>query len=182
MVLVAALRPQEIPAGLTPARAVVTTDFQSHLIDHNMNAGVLENLLVRRRECLQSLAVLGARQLELIEAEEISELLNLLVAKQNVVGQLQEVESQLQPFRGTPLPANTWASPADRARCAALITECDRMYADIMTRERSSEEQLRARRDAVAARLGQTCVAGQARNAYSQDDRIPRQLDLTVEH
>ena len=58
----------------------------------------LAALISQRRERLTQLRDVGRRQSELIAAGEISALLRLLSAKQQLIVALQEMERQLEPF------------------------------------------------------------------------------------
>src|SRR5690606_2690930 len=106
------------------------------------------------------------RQLSLIHREDMSELLSLLSAKQQLLSRLQVIERQLDPYRGQSPDERQWRSTAVRSRCAQLLDRCEALLAEIVGQEKQSEQQLRIYRDDIGSRLAGAHSAGQARSAY----------------
>lgn len=144
---------------------------------------ILVDLVDRKRQILAQLCQQGLRQMELIQRNELGELLNVLAVKQQLIVALQTTERELDPFRDQHPDERRWRTPAERARCARLLGDCETLLAESLRQERVSEAQLLQRRDEAALRLDQAHTAGQARHAYLQpaDDK-PRQLDLASEN
>ena len=126
----------------------------------------LADLIRRKLDCLASLHELGRSQLSLVEAGELTDLLLVLSAKQQLLERLQAIERKLDPFRDQEPESRRWRSDADRRRCAASIDRCERLLAEIVDQERTSEAQLSLRRDQAAARLQGAHLASRARGAY----------------
>lgn len=141
----------------------------------------LAELAGRRHECLSQLHALSRRQLELIDQEDMTQLLGVLAAKQRVLGELQEVERELDPFRGQSPEERRWRTPEARRQCAELIARSEALFAEILRREKEGEEQMRRRRDETAVRLQGARSATQARTAYAGDSARARRLDLSSE-
>ncbi len=127
---------------------------------------LLSDLIRRKRSCLVQLRDMGAKQLELVRAGNITDLLELLAAKQHVLIQLQQVERQLDRFRGEDPQQRRWRTPDARQKCAADLAECESLLAGILAQEKQSERELAQRRDEVAAQLSGVHTASQARSAY----------------
>lgn len=127
----------------------------------------LGDLIRRKRSCLAQLLQLGMTQLELVRAGRINELLELLAAKQHVLTQVQQLERQLDRFRGEDPQKRRWRTPEARQACAADLADCERLLAQIMAQEKQSEQELVLRRDEAAARLAGVHSAGEARSAYT---------------
>lgn len=139
----------------------------------------LAEMVERKHACLQRMREMGARQLDLIRAGEMTALLDVLAAKQRLLTQLQQVERTLDPFRHDDPDARLWRTPDDRQRCAARLAECESMLAEIVQDEKLSARELTQRRDATARQLQGTHVASQARDAYAgATPRGTGQLDL----
>lgn len=117
--------------------------------------------------CLQRLREIGDAQDRLIEQGEMNHLLQLLATKQQALTALQSVERQLDPYRDQAPEKRVWQSPADREQCAKILEACDALLAQIIRRERDSEQRLSHRRDRVAAQLQGAHDAGRTRAAYS---------------
>jgi hypothetical protein len=144
-----------------------------------LETDLLSDLIRRKRSCLVQLRDMGGKQLELIQGGNVSDLLELLAAKQHVLIQLQQVERQLDPFRGENPQTRRWSTPQKRQECAGDQADCERLLAHIVTQEKQSEQELTRRRDEVAARLSGVHTASQARGAYLAQPRVgTRQLDL----
>jgi hypothetical protein len=141
----------------------------------------LAELAGRRHECLSQLHALSRRQLELIDQEDMTQLLGVLAAKQRVLGELQEVERGLDPFRGQSPEERRWRTPETRRQCAELIARSETLFAEILRREKEGEEQMRRRRDETAVRLQGARAATQARSAYAGESARARRLDLSSE-
>ena len=60
----------------------------------------------------------------MIAAGEMSELLRMVAAKQQLIVALQAIEKQLAPFQSQTPEARAWSSAALRERCAADAEAC----------------------------------------------------------
>ena len=126
----------------------------------------LAGLVALKRQCLVQIRDLGVRQLQLIDAADMTQLLKILAAKQHLIGQVQQIEQQLEPYRAEDPDRRQWATPSVRERCAAEVRECQQLLDEIVAQERQGESLLAVRRDEVAARLKGAHTARQARDAY----------------
>ncbi len=150
---------------------------------HNMTAldtDLLSDLIRRKHNCLLHLRDLGERQLELVREGGMSELLDVLAAKQQMLVELQRIERGLDPFRDQDPDARLWRSPDDRRRCAEQLARCEALLAEIVIQEKRSETDLIHRRDEAARRLQGVHTAAQARDAYmARPQQAAAGLDLT---
>jgi len=143
---------------------------------------LLGDLIRRKRSCLAQLRHMGTKQLELVRAGNINDLLELLATKQHVLIQVQQFERQLDRFRGEDPQKRRWRTPEARQACAADLAECERLLARIMAQEKQSEQELVQRRDEAAARLAGVHSAGEARSAYTaQPQPAAGRLNLVSE-
>ena len=135
----------------------------------------LADLIAKRHHCLRQLDELGERQASLIESSDMTTLLKLISAKDQVIAALQAIESQLAPFHDQDPEARDWPSPERRAECAAQAAACQQLLQRIMARERSNEDLLTRKRDLVAQQLQSAQSAGAARGAYQAQANIKPQ-------
>ena len=143
---------------------------------------LLARLIRRKLDCLMQLRDLSEKQLELVQSDRITDLLDLLSAKQRHLFELQRIQRTLDPFRGQDPDARQWRTPETRQTCAQQLQQCETLLGQIMTREKHSERELTRRRDEVAARLQGVHLASQARGAYTtQSPPDISQLDLLSE-
>jgi hypothetical protein len=145
-----------------------------------LDTDILADLIGRKHGLLLQLRDLGRRQLELIEANDLTQLLKLLASKQKLLTELQTLERHLDPFRSQDPEARVWRAADDRDRCADVASQCEAVRAEIVQSERMSEMRLTFRRDEAASRLQGVHQASQIRHAYTQrTENDGRQLDLS---
>lgn len=142
---------------------------------------LLAELARRRHECLLQLRTLGGRQLALIEAEDMSQLMGVLAAKQRLLGELNELERGLDPFRRQRPNERSWRSGELRRQCADLIARSEAVFAEIIAGEKQGELRMQQHRDQAAARLQGARAATHARSAYVGDASYSTRLDLSSE-
>lgn len=145
----------------------------------SLETDALRDLICAKRECLLELRDMVRRQLELIDKEEMTALLDLLAAKQRVLTRLQRIEAALHPFRNQDPEQRRWRSREDRRRCAEQLQQCETLLAEIINQEKCGEGLLIRRRDAAASRLRQAHFVSRARETYTcQPPGQTNQLDL----
>ncbi|MBN2477090.1 MAG: hypothetical protein JXB62_20955 [Pirellulales bacterium] len=144
-----------------------------------METDALAELIAKKHACLVQLRDMGRRQLELIDAGDMTALLDVLAVKQRSLWKLQQAERALDPFRDQDPERRHWRTPEDRRRCAEQLRECEALLSEIVSQEKCSEGVLMRRRDEAATRLQGAHLAGQARGAYTAH-RLGKasQLDL----
>ena len=148
----------------------------------NMTTQHLTTLLERKHEFLTQLRDLGSRQLERIDAADMTTLMKVLSAKQRMLVDLQTVERELDPYRGESPEARTWPSPAARQHCAQLTTRCQLLFSEIVAQERDAESRLILQRDDAEHRLRGMHVAAGAHGAYQRENTVSTSsLDLSTE-
>ena len=145
---------------------------------HPMSAGVksteqLARLVSAKLQVLKILVQLSQRQLDRLDTAEMTDVIKLLTAKQTVLGQLQTLEHELEPYRSDDPDQRAWPSPAARAACQAEATEANALIARSLELEQRAEVALRARRDAAGEALSALQTATDARAAYAPLTSIP---------
>jgi flagellar biosynthesis/type III secretory pathway chaperone len=133
----------------------------------------LTGLVRRKHEVLTQLREVGRRQMVLVSSGDISSLLNILAAKQQLIATLQTVEQELRPYYAQDADARTWSSPQERADCGQRVAECNALLEEIVRLEKVGAEKITVRRDEVAQQLQQVHSATQVRGAY-EANRIHR--------
>jgi hypothetical protein len=148
----------------------------------SLDTNTLLQLFARKCELLMQLRQFGQRQYELIDTSDMNRLLMLLSAKQKLLGELQNVERQLDPYRHESPDSRVWASDEQRRQCGQLAEACQRLLAEVMETEKQGESHLIIRRDEAATRLHGVHQAIHARAAYIQPDQLQfTQVDLSSE-
>lgn len=126
----------------------------------------LAQLISKRRKCLEQLRDVGRKQLELIAAGQMGDLLRLLAAKQQLLSAVELMEKELAPFQRENAEQRVWASMELRQRCAADAEACRALLAEVMEIEVACEQNATLQRDDVAGQLKTMTAAGRVRAAY----------------
>ena len=147
-----------------------------------LETDTLSELIRQKRDLLLRLRNMGKRQMEFVAEGEMTQLLDVLAAKQRVLGNLQRVERGLDPFRSQDPETRVWRSAEARAECSELLDECQRLLGETVEQERQSEAALTVRRDEAAVRL-HTVARGRLRTgAYTHYGQTSvGHLDLSSE-
>jgi hypothetical protein len=127
----------------------------------------LAALVSAKCQLVEMAARLARRQLEFIEAGEMTSLLKLLAGKQVVLQRLQELDRQLEPFRAQTPESRVWRSAAERTACQSDAERCNALLAEAMELEKQGEAAMVRRRDAAAAGLAGAHSAADARVGYT---------------
>lgn len=147
-----------------------------------LETDLLAELIQRKHACLTQLRAMGRKQFDTVVDGSMTDLLEILAAKQRVLADLQRVQRALAPFSAQDPSERQWSTPEQRQQCAAQLEQCDGLLREIVEQERQSESVLIRRRDEAAAQLQGVHAASQARGAYAgRSQASSRHLDLTSE-
>lgn len=126
----------------------------------------LFELIRKKHQVLSQLREVGLRQLELVEGGDVSTLLTLLGAKQQLITGLQTLEQELAPFYSEEPDRRIWHSAEHRAECARKADQCNMILKEVVALEKRVAERMSARRNEVAEQLQQAHNANHVRGAY----------------
>jgi hypothetical protein len=148
----------------------------------NLPTDILMQLVRARYTCLTRLRDLGRQQMQLIDQNNVTGLLDLLSLKQKPLSDIQRIEKALDPYRTQDPEKRQWPSAEDRASCARLVQECEAMLREIVVQEKRCEETMVQKRDATAVQLQRLRAVGQAHGAYAAPVHAGiSQIDLSSE-
>jgi hypothetical protein len=136
--------------------------------NRDLTTARLSTLVTQRHKCLVQLRDLGHRQSQLIANTELSALMTLFVAKQQLITALQKIEAGIAPFHLQDPDDREWESPAARAHCAGLAAQCKELLEEVMATEQENERRMTSRRDEVARQLSSMTSGAQVRQAYER--------------
>lgn len=131
----------------------------------------LSELVRKKHQVLVQLRDIGIRQMELVNGGDISALLTLLGAKQQLIAGLQVLEQELTGYYTEDPERRLWASPQQRSECAREAGACNTLLEEIVGLERVGAEKMKLRRNEVAAQLQQAQAGTQVRSAYEANRR-----------
>lgn len=126
----------------------------------------LASLIAQKLQLVELLARLSHAQVDLIGSGDMTKLLPVLGAKQQLLSQMQQLEQALAPFRNEDPDHRQWISPAAREKCRSDAERSEQLLAEIMVLERESEAEMIQRRDETARRLEEMESSSRAHTAY----------------
>ena len=131
-----------------------------------MISDLLGKLIEQKHDLLVRIHAHAARQRALIEAGDMTALLQVLGAKQPLMASLQNLERQLDPFRSQDPATRQWRSVERRETCRQTAARCEQLLRQIMELEQECEAALVVRRDQAATQLQGIHSATQAAQSY----------------
>ena len=147
-----------------------------------MDGTQLTALINERHEILTRLLELGNRQLGVIAAGRMSELMRLLAEKQAPLQRLGQISKELQTTAGEDPAQRAWPSPDAREQCRQAQDECERMHIDLLAIEAQCETALNECRSSAQQELDQFDASRRAANQYAHTQTTPTsgaRLDLS---
>jgi flagellar biosynthesis/type III secretory pathway chaperone len=147
-----------------------------------MSTEQLTQLIDAKHQVLSQLLEISRRQQIIIAEQELSALLSVLSAKQQILQVLQQIDQQLEPFRGEDPQQRVWRNIADRDRCRAQAERCEAILKEMLLLERQAENSLLLQREETAEQLAHFQTQADAERAYvSSANHAPRSLGVTLE-
>ncbi len=132
-----------------------------------MSTEHLAQCIDAKLQVLMQLQALARRQQGAIGENDISSLLSILTGKQQLVNQLQELDSQLAPYQNESPTVRRWSSPAQRERCQAQAARCEAVLREILAAELQAEQAITTQRDATAQQLEAVNQSHRAQRTYA---------------
>lgn len=135
-----------------------------------------------RHACFAELLELSKRQVDLVEADDYTQLLGLLSGKQQIIGRLEAI-GKLQPRLWDDWRAERESlGSAARQACEQTLAKTEALLARLLEHERVSTETLARRRDHTAEQLRTVTTGSRVNQAY-RDSLAPvthRHLDTDL--
>jgi hypothetical protein len=132
-----------------------------------MDGAELSALITERQTILDQLLELGARQVDVIAAGRMSELMRILTDKQIPLQRLGEISERLRETADDDPRARRWNSQQDRDLCRQAQDDCERMHVELLAIEAQCETALHESRNAIQQELQQIDSAHQAASQYA---------------
>jgi hypothetical protein len=147
-----------------------------------MDTDRFAQLIDAKLTVLRQLQAIAQKQLLAIEESELTSLLSVLAAKQQLLDVLKQLDSQLEPYRAQDPESRIWRTPQDRVRCRQQAERCEAILRDVLGLEKQAESAMIRRREDVTNQIQQLDHAANAQRAYVQTPvAASSSLDLTSE-
>ncbi len=125
-------------------------------------------LIHRKEQLLLRLAPVSVRQLEIVRNGDVSLLVQLLGAKQQLMYDFETIERQLEPFKDLLPEQRVWSSEAERRKTGESVDRCAALLEEILRNDNMSIEELATRKDEVEEQLRKTRQGAQIHNGYAK--------------
>jgi hypothetical protein len=134
----------------------------------------------REQACYTSLLELSRQQRLLIEDGQMDALLSVLGHKQQILGQVSEIEMRLRPYKENWDIVRTELSGDDRGIVDAALSTVEELLGELIEIEKESEQLLVSQMTTVRQELQEVTTAKGVHSAYAQYSPAEprRMLDL----
>jgi hypothetical protein len=133
-----------------------------------MDTNTLSDLISQRHAALVQLLELSQGQVDAIESNRMTDLMNILSAKQKPIQRLFELTSKLRPALHDDPDARHWPDQSQRIRCKEQQQQCEAMHAKLLEIEAECEAVLQTNRTEMTSRLERLSSGTDATSGYSQ--------------
>lgn len=130
----------------------------------------LFELIESKLHLLTEMQAMSLTQTDLVSQHDMTALMTLLSRKQELMGALGNVQSQIAQFQGQDPEQRKWSSPERRKTCQEMVARCDQVLQELIVMEDRSLGNMNLQRDTVAAQLQQNIDASTIQNAYQSSD------------
>ena len=140
----------------------------------------LTELLIQQRDVYQKLSEFAASQAAAVQDDQAEALLRILSQRQQLIGELTEINNRLEPYRSRWDELREQLSAAERLRVSDLVEEVQSLLDQILLRDEQDSDELRrrsdqARNDAASTTTGRAVNAAYAAGQYAASR--PRYID-----
>ncbi len=126
----------------------------------------LLSLFQQRQKLIAGLLELSREQETVAQGDDYSQLLNLLGQKQTIISQLDETSKQMPRLRENWHAVRDQADAGLRARCEAVLEECETSLATLLEIEKACSTVLNEKQNQTKQQLRELSSAGDVHDAY----------------
>ena len=141
-----------------------TRDMQTVIHPPKMRS--FAELIRSEEEILQRLLLVSQRQLEIVEAGNITVLIQYLGMRQQLWGEFELLEQQLGPHKGIAPESRSWKSAAERQLTESALNRCKDLLEKILENDQICLTKTAAQKDEVEKQLHRVQRGGNVALAY----------------
>jgi len=135
-------------------------------------------LIETKLHLLTEMQSMTLTQTDLVAQHDMSSLMAILSRKQELMGALSQVQSDLARFAHQDPETRIWSAPARRKTCQDMVVRCDQLLKELIVMEDRSLGNMNLQRDSVVAQLQQNFDASTIQHAYHSSDTNEEDLSL----
>ena len=153
---------------------------QTSLRSTEPSTDLLFSLIESKLHLLTEMQAMSLAQTDLVSQNDMTSLMTLLSRKQDLMGALGKVQSELAHFQDQETEQRSWSSPTRRKSCQEMVTRCDQLLQELIVMEDRSLGSMNLQRESVVAQLQQNVDAWAIQNAYHSNDIEESSFDSTL--
>ena len=127
-------------------------------------------LIEAKLHLLTEMQAMTLTQTDLVAQHDMTSLMTLLSRKQDLLGALGNVQSELVRYQDQDPEQRSWSSESRRKACQEMVARCDQLLQELIVMEDRSLGNMNLHRESVAAQLQQNFDACTIQNAYHSSD------------
>ncbi len=145
-----------------------------------LSTGLLFELIESKMHLLVEMQAMSMTQSDFVAHHDMTSLMTLLSRKQELMGALGKVQSELARFQVQDPEQRSWSPPTRRKECQEMVARCDRLLQELIVMEDRSLGSMNLQRESVAAQLQQNIDACAIQNAYNSSDLEESSIDCSL--
>ena len=153
---------------------------QTSLRSTEPSTDLLFSLIESKLHLLTEMQAMSLAQTDLVSQNDMTSLMTLLSRKQDLMGALGKVQSELAGFQDQEPEQRSWSSPARRKSCQEMVTRCDQLLQELIVMEDRSLGSMNLQRESVVAQLQQNVDACTIQSAYHSSDIEESSFDSSL--
>ena len=127
-------------------------------------------LIESKLHLLIEMQAMTLTQTDLVAQHDMTSLMTLLSRKQDLMGALGNVQSELARFQDQDPEKRSWSSESRRKACQEMVVRCDQLLQELIVMEDRSLGRMNLQRESAADQLQQNIDACAIQNAYHASD------------
>jgi len=129
-------------------------------------------LIQSEEELLKRLLLVSQRQLELVQAGNVTMLIQHLGQRQQLWNEFELLEQQLVPYKGVPSERRVWKSAEERQITEAALNRCKDLMEQILEIDQKSLTMTAAQKDEIEEQLHRVQRATTVAPAYQKQSHM----------
>ncbi len=126
----------------------------------------LAQLISMKAQILFQIKELVVKQKTVVDSSELSSLMSLFAAKQQLLDKLHALEKQIDPFRDEDPDLRQWDSTEERTKCQGFANYCNSVLNEITKLEQECEQTMVHQKDLMEQQLKLVDTGVRATSAY----------------
>ena len=135
----------------------------------------LYQLIGQKLDLLEQLHSCSGNQMQYVDSENLSALLEVLAAKQRLLFEIEGLDRQITRYHVDDPEDRVWPSQEMRTRCREMVSRCNVLVREALENDQLAEQQLSRKKNEAKQQLLQVSDKIRVQGAYRQQKQHPAQ-------